>query len=1447
MFWLRQNVLPLFEDSPPREGSPGAESFCSALSEGAESFYSALSDQRSTHSVYYDAEASELESSDSDSRYADADEEFAPEQVVVVPDDSDTTASASGVADDDFESFSYGKIFEDVYGSVIHRPPPVKSQRKGDAREKDFGNEPAENLPQRRSFPRGAYRAPATAWMSSELPGQLGFLRTEQPSPSFEQEATERGNTEVLLMSLLEEVADEFAEFIIDEALLEAPKKYGNRLWWNEANDSECETIIKDDNTGVKLLGSRRCLEESQNGHWETFEHGSFVGEEDLEKMSVEERDILDEFDKHFEPCLDSEEEPDSHAFDDVSEEELESWGESEREEKGLLNKNALLGKFKRFPQSGEKKGALNRGHSLSDGSRDGSTPKCFPLPPVPATSSAGELTGNEWRRHSADIVDETSRSGKCMLNGRAVALDHELSASSSVLSLKSLTHGESVPNGTAVPPSINGNESRAFYAVRPAMQARREPLKTIQPTPARPTRKHSYRKQCTGPGLMLAPCPQTSTCESLVHPSEHDHLNSNLVCEQEPHYIGLETAPAQFDRIASDHCVMDKPKEAIEAPRRRRKVHGRTTSENTDSASDALCWGIKTRETVVSPFGDAASRELLREKQEVIVDDGEQRHSIQDLQPVPTKRHSRSKKWTNGHDTTVCHADLSISSTKESNLERPIPPRRHSRRNIWENMEALASPCQGWSAPDEKWSEAPDNARIVHLPFSLSELTGSLFDDNVPLDVVSLKVVDNCDFLKDSDDMSPPYVMKLDPGKDLSAFLVDPDCSEWNRSDDIDCATPEDVSRHALEVDAGLSCASADCESLSSAEQWDSETWIGSPLEGGFQQQQQQQELKDLFEATPPLSHTGSFQGAVTCATDEGRPSLTVQPADNTNLSGEALSGDVARGSGEIPPLHSTSCPPYHDSLPANGGSVAQTNSDCFDVFSETSNTCARAFSSVAALQRDVKDMAPERIDGQAYLETIELASHADLKRYFLEAYDGRPAEGKKSNVRCPQLCGPTDPFEREHLQRHDSQASNASQKKKLVYPRTNDSGKDASCSDSVQKKCELKERSCSPQEPQTWLPLGHSANCLQDLVGRERGIQGHHNSCYLDATLFAMFSCTDVFDSMIHRPKRVSDIDEYSDIQKVLRDDIVNELRRKKFVSHEKVMKLRELLDAQGGVSGLTTEEKDPEEFLNSLFRALGVEPYLKLSSGQGTHLYQLFVEKHELLDEPNIPTVQQLFHHSIHDSNIKLNEIPSALIIQMPRFGKQFKVYPRIIPSLTLDITDALKDSPRSCFVCGRLACKECRDCFRPDVGLEGTSYCSTCSEAVHKHPDRVQHTLSNLKVVEGIGKDSPVQRHYMDLCAVVCIETSHYVCFVKCGQDPDSTWVFFDSMADREGAEDGHNIPEVVVFHDHALWLGNTTPSTLQTALDSKNLGNMSRRLVCDAYMCMYKSNMAAKYS
>lgn len=43
-----------------------------------------------------------------------------------------------------------------------------------------------------------------------------------------------------------------------------------------------------------------------------------------------------------------------------------------------------------------------------------------------------------------------------------------------------------------------------------------------------------------------------------------------------------------------------------------------------------------------------------------------------------------------------------------------------------------------------------------------------------------------------------------------------------------------------------------------------------------------------------------------------------------------------------------------------------------------------------------------------------------------------------------------------------------------------------------------------------------------------------------------------------------------------------------------------------------------------------------------------------------------------------------------------------------------------------------------------------------------------------------------RQQLTLFAVTCIETSHYVSFVKHGPHP-TDWLFFDSMADREGKQ------------------------------------------------------------
>lgn len=78
--------------------------------------------------------------------------------------------------------------------------------------------------------------------------------------------------------------------------------------------------------------------------------------------------------------------------------------------------------------------------------------------------------------------------------------------------------------------------------------------------------------------------------------------------------------------------------------------------------------------------------------------------------------------------------------------------------------------------------------------------------------------------------------------------------------------------------------------------------------------------------------------------------------------------------------------------------------------------------------------------------------------------------------------------------------------------------------------------------------------------------------------------------------------------------------------------------------------------------------------MNSGQDAYFYQLFVEKDERI---KFPTVQELFEQSFLSSDIKLKQVPSCLIIQMPRFGKNYKMYPRILPSQVLDVTDIIED--------------------------------------------------------------------------------------------------------------------------------------------------------------------------
>ncbi|XP_068684418.1 ubiquitin carboxyl-terminal hydrolase CYLD-like isoform X2 [Montipora foliosa] len=364
----------------------------------------------------------------------------------------------------------------------------------------------------------------------------------------------------------------------------------------------------------------------------------------------------------------------------------------------------------------------------------------------------------------------------------------------------------------------------------------------------------------------------------------------------------------------------------------------------------------------------------------------------------------------------------------------------------------------------------------------------------------------------------------------------------------------------------------------------------------------------------------------------------------------------------------------------------------------------------------------------------------------------------------------------------------------------------------------------------------------------GNMRGLQGHHNSCYLDATLYSMFAFSCVFDTLLHRRRKDADLQEYDEVQRVLRESIVNPLRLHGFVRADRVLQLRELLDKLSSTAGLINEEKDPEEFLNSLLQqVLKADPFLHLKSrdvrkkdGEGAYFYQIITDKD---DSVKLAQVQQLLEQSFFSADIILAELPSCLILQMPRFGSKYKMYDMILPNLELDVSRIVESVPRECMLCGdAVATFECKRCSpkrmfgEDDDGI--ASYCSDCNVKVHSRK-RADHEIKPLLVPRQFDTKNVPDKQKMELFAVVCIETSHYVAFVKCGTKPDSPWCFFDSMADRKGEKNGYNIPAVTRCPEALEWLSKD-PKDIIAAKEKGEIPDKVRRLLGDGYLCMYQN-------
>ncbi|KAJ1360963.1 CAP-Gly domain [Parelaphostrongylus tenuis] len=370
----------------------------------------------------------------------------------------------------------------------------------------------------------------------------------------------------------------------------------------------------------------------------------------------------------------------------------------------------------------------------------------------------------------------------------------------------------------------------------------------------------------------------------------------------------------------------------------------------------------------------------------------------------------------------------------------------------------------------------------------------------------------------------------------------------------------------------------------------------------------------------------------------------------------------------------------------------------------------------------------------------------------------------------------------------------------------------------------------------------------CLitDDLIGRMKGIQGHRNSCYLDATLYAMFVQSTAFDRLLDRPATKDDIPQYREFQRLLATEVVYPLRKFHYVRADHIMKVRELLSkALPNMRGLTNEEKDPEEVLIALLGSLLKAPplveliNLKDNKVDRTYLCPLIVDDWTA----GVATTQHLLDRSFRSANVKFAYPPKTLILQLPRYGQQ-KLFDKILPLEHIEITGLVNNATQACYGCGKPAegmCPECFLCKR--VTLSEVSYCVPCSTRIHFNAGEQDHAM-RLFYPSG----QPVRKphvHRMVLSAVLCIETSHYVAFVRA---LSGRWLFFDSMADREGLSDGFNVPQVKDCERMSWWLSQAGWERLRDADESGTMKAMMgkgsdvdplvTRLLSDSYICFY---------
>ncbi|ODM93702.1 Ubiquitin carboxyl-terminal hydrolase CYLD [Orchesella cincta] len=300
-------------------------------------------------------------------------------------------------------------------------------------------------------------------------------------------------------------------------------------------------------------------------------------------------------------------------------------------------------------------------------------------------------------------------------------------------------------------------------------------------------------------------------------------------------------------------------------------------------------------------------------------------------------------------------------------------------------------------------------------------------------------------------------------------------------------------------------------------------------------------------------------------------------------------------------------------------------------------------------------------------------------------------------------------------------------------------------------------------------------------ELIRKDRlfGIQGKDNSCYMDACLFSLFAFNHSLDELLST--RANEVKEMSDsVKKLLKDNVIQPLRRDYFVDFSKTNDLRNILATRINPE-FRKSFMDAEDFIMTLLHVLNAPHMFEYDNGAADYVHQIFLPFHSDTSQ-TLPTmtVQSLILASFKESGLKLRHTPKGLfIVKLPVSNGRLIPCERVLPDLKINLEDI--SSPN-----------------------------------------------------KSAGEQSKAS---MSLSAIICYRSSHYVAFVRTGKDELSPWIFMDSNPTT-----GH--PNVVLLQytgrimadilkgDSSIW--GRVP---------QNEADFAKRLTKDAFMCIYENDSA----